>query len=150
MNAQHADGSAFQRSLAGSNFLFELQRAFGELFGSDGGREVNHETHGGQEVVWLAARDADHLAQRMNELLTSGGANAVGGAFGAAAVTRAGNDGDQLGAQEAVDGVVQRTALENQNLVFVTFAEQLLHLVGMHGFFAEQRENGDFPDSKGI
>src|SRR5271154_3235117 len=106
MNAQHADGGAFQRNLAGSDFLFEMQCAFGELCGSDGGREVNHETHGGQEVIWLAARDADHLGQRKNEMLPSGGANAVGGAFGAAAVTSAGNDGDQLGAQEAVDGMV--------------------------------------------
>ena len=49
---------------------------------------------------------------------------------------------------QAPDGVVQRPTLECENLVFVAQSKEPLHLVGMHGRFVEEGENGNFPDSE--
>ena len=55
---------------------------------------------------------------------------------------------DEFVAHETADGVIERAALEGEDFVLVAQAEQALHLVGMHGSFAEEGENGDFPDSE--
>ena len=54
----------------------------------------------------------------------------------------------RLGAQKAVDGVVEGAAFEDQDFVLVAFVKEGLHLVGMHGLFAQEGEDGDFPDTE--
>jgi len=76
------------------------------------------------------------------------GENAVGGALGATTFPGAGDGFDQAGAQKTVDGVVEGAAFEDQDFVLVAFVKEGLHLVGMHGLFAQEGEDGDFPDTK--
>src|SRR5271163_4628702 len=124
--------------------------AFLEFGGGIGRRQEDQEAERCEELAGLESRSADPFAKRTIELLTSRGTNSIGGAFRAAAVTAAGSHGDEVGAQEAVNGVVERAALEDQDFVFVAFAKQLLHLVGMRGVFAQQSEDSDFPETEAI
>ena len=44
--------------------------------------------------------------------------------------------------------MIEGAAFEGEDLVLVAQAEEALHLVGMHRCFAEESEDGDFPDSE--
>ena len=53
-------------------------------------------------------------------------------------------DGDQVAAQQAVDGLVQAVALADvDDLVLTARLDELLHPVGMHRGFGEHREDGE-------
>ncbi len=84
---------------------------------------------------------------RVNSLRPARG-DGVGGAFRAAAVAAGGLGSDELVADETADGVIERAALEGEDFVLVAQAEQALHLVGMHGPFAQEGKDGNFPDSE--
>jgi hypothetical protein len=55
------------------------------------------------------------------------------------------DDFDKAGALETVDCVIEGASLEDEQLVFVTVAEEFLHLVGVHGGFAQEGEDCEFP-----
>jgi hypothetical protein len=43
--------------------------------------------------------------------------------------------------------VVERAALEDQDLVPMTLEQQALHFVGVHGALAEETEDGEVPQT---
>ena len=126
----------------------EAAHALLELTSRLFGFEVNEEAHGRHEFGRLAARSRDNPAQGVLELIEPGGREAVGGALGPIAFATGGLDGDQTGLQKAPNGVIERSALEREDLILVPETEEALHLVRVHGGLAEEGENGDFPETE--
>jgi len=71
--------------------------------------------------------------------------NLIGGALGPTAVAADACRSDEAGGEKAADGVVERAALEHQDLVPMTLEQQALHFVGMHGALAQETEDGEVP-----
>ena len=91
----------------------------------------------------------EHVAQPDDQLFGAGRGDAVDGALGPAAFAAGLDRFDQVGALELVDGVVQGAAFEGEQVGGVADVHLALHLVGVHGAFAEEAEDGEGPEGAG-
>ena len=91
----------------------------------------------GAATIWRSTRVSS---------LRPSGANAIGRAFRAAAIPFTGDRLDQPFLHQSIDRVVERSAFENQQFVFMAVVQQPLHLIRVHGRLAQQRQNGHLPE----
>jgi hypothetical protein len=148
IDSRHTLGYSGQRTAEYGDLLFEVMTALFETRNGICRREVNEETHRRHEFRRFAPGNCDDLAECANKFFATGGRNGVGSAFWTSAITAGVFREDEPGTHEASDGVIERAPFQCENFVLVAFTEQALHLVGVHGSFAQEGEDGNFPNSE--